>query len=95
MKCYILECSNFVVKDTYALGITAVTMIVLIVLGRSLWAVYRRFWPQGMRAPDIEETIPMTVVAPPASPRRRVLRATTQREQREQREQAPKRKRKA
>ena len=54
-------------KDAYALGITAVTMIILIVLGRSLWAVYRRFWPQGMRAPDIEETIPMTVVAPPES----------------------------
>ena len=79
-------------KDAYALGVTAVTMIILIVLGRSLWAVFRRFWPQGMRAPDIEETIPMTVVAPPASPRRRVLRATAQREQREQ---APKRKRKA
>ena len=69
-------------KDAYALGVTAVTMIILIVLGRSLWAVYRRFWPQGLRAPDVEETIPITVVAPPpASPRRRVLRATAQREQ--------------
>ena len=86
MKCDILGCSNIVVKDAYALGISAVTMIVLIVIGRSLWAVYQRFWPQGMRAPDVEETIPMNVLTPPASPRRRVLRATKQREQ------APKRK---
>ncbi|XP_078329277.1 uncharacterized protein LOC111115408 isoform X1 [Crassostrea virginica] len=57
-----------IVKDAYALGVTAVTMIILIVLGRSLWAVYRRFWPQRMRAPDVEETIPITVVAPPPPP---------------------------
>ena len=53
MKCDLLECSNIVVKDAYALGISAVTMIVLFVIGRSLWAVYQRFWPQGMRARDV------------------------------------------